>query len=79
MPSQNLTLRVDTRILIKARSLAARRGTSVTRLVTESIENMVKTADGYNLARRRARAFLMRGFPMGRTPRLSRDELHERR
>lgn len=79
MPSQNLTLRVEAGILRKARILAARRGTSVTRLVTESIEDMVKAADGYNLARRRARAFLLRGFPMGRTPRLSRDELHERR
>jgi len=77
--SQNLTLRLQAPLLKKAKALAARRGTSLNRLLVETIEDLARSADSYSVARRRARALLERGFAMGSRRKLSREELHERR
>ncbi|MBI4701143.1 MAG: CopG family transcriptional regulator [Deltaproteobacteria bacterium] len=79
MASQNLTLRLQAPVLKKAKALAARRGTSLNRLLADTIEELARGADRYVLAKRRARALLERGFAMGPLPKLSRDEIHERR
>jgi|WetSurMetagenome_2_1015567.scaffolds.fasta_scaffold808388_2 hypothetical protein len=79
MATQNLTLRLQAQVLKKAKALAARRGTSLTRLVADTIDELAREADSYRSARRRARAMLEEGFAMGPLPKVSRDELHERR
>lgn len=74
----NVTLSVDTDLLRDAKVLAARRGTSVSRLMADQLEELVRRDREYDRARQRAVARLARGFDLGWTPPASRDELHER-
>jgi hypothetical protein len=79
MPTKtNLTLSVDSTLLRDAKVLAARRGTSVSRLMADQLEELVRRDLGYERARQRALARLEHGFDLGWTPPTSRDELHER-
>jgi len=74
----NLTLSVDDDLLRDAKVLAARRGTSVSRLMADQLEELVRRDRDYEGARRRATARLEHGFDLGWSPPVSRDELHER-
>lgn len=78
MGKQNITVSLDRQVLRKAKILAARRETSISRLVAEEIESLVGEDEAYELAQRQALALLDKGFHMGGTIRASRDELHER-
>jgi hypothetical protein len=78
MGKQNITVSLDRRVLRKAKILAARRETSISRLIAEEIESLVGEDEAYELAQRQALAVLDKGFHMGGTIRASRDELHER-
>lgn len=78
MGKQNITVSLDRQVLRKAKILAARRDTSISRLIAEEIESMVGEDEAYELAQRQALALLDKGFHMGGTIRASRDELHER-
>ena len=75
---QNITVRLDRRTLRKAKVLAARRNTSISRLLADQIETIVGEDDAYEQAQRRALALLDRGFHMGGRIESSRDEWHER-
>ena len=75
---QNITVRLDRRTLRKAKVLAARRNTSISRLLADQIETIVGENDAYEQAQRRALALLDRGFHMGGRIESSRDEWHER-
>lgn len=74
----NVTLRVDAELLRDAKVLAARRGTSVSRLMADQLEELVRRDREYDVARRRAVARLEEGFDLGWERAASRDELHER-
>jgi hypothetical protein len=74
----NVTLRLDSDLLQEARVLAARQGTSVSRLMAEHLEELVRKDRDYERAERRALARLDKGYDLGWTPPASRDELHER-
>lgn len=74
----NITLRVESDLLRDAKVLAARQGTSVSRLVAVQLEEIVRRDRDYDRARERAIARLATGFDLGWTPPASRDELHER-
>lgn len=74
---QNITLSIDKELLTKLKVIAARRSTSVSRLLTEELVQIVRYADHYELSRRRALRALESGFHLGGQP-ASRDELHER-
>lgn len=74
----NITLRLDADLLREAKVLAARKGSSVSRLMTEQLEELVRKDREYERAQRRALARLERGFDLRWTPPASRDELHER-
>lgn len=76
--SQNITLRLDRRTLRRAKVLAARRNTSISRLLTQQIEALVGEDDAYEQAQRRALALLERGFHLGGPIEATRDEWHER-
>ena len=76
---QNLTVRLDKETLRKARILAAERGSSISQLVSQTIDEMVGQAESYDSARRRALELLERGFHMGRLKRVSREDLHARK
>lgn len=77
MARQNLTVQLDRDTVQKAKVLAAKRGTSVSRLVAAQIKESVQAEDAYEAARRSALEFIERGFHLG-GKRLNRDKLHER-
>ena len=74
---QNLTIQLDQSLIRKARILAAKRDTSVSRLVASELERLVGDEEAYPAARRSALRFLSKGLHLGGR-RVSRDALHER-
>ncbi len=74
----NVTLKLDADLLYEARILAAEGGSSLSALLTERLEAMVRERKAFERARRRALARLRTGLDLQWTPPFSRDELHER-
>lgn len=74
----NVTLKLDSGLLREARILAAEQGRSISALLTERVEAMVRERKAFDKARRRALARLRAGLDLSWTPPQSRDELHER-
>jgi predicted transcriptional regulator len=58
-------IRLDRETLRRARILAARDGTSMSRLLVRAIEEMVREDGAYESAKRAALAELDRGYPLG--------------
>jgi len=75
---QNITLSLEKQTLRKARILAAKQGTSISRLLAGQIEALVCEEEAYEQAEREALALLDQGFHLGGVIRVSREELHER-
>jgi len=74
----NVTLTINTDLLRDARVLAAEQGTSVSGLLRDRLEELVRRHKAYDAARRRALSRLRTGYDLQWTPPRSRDELHER-
>ena len=75
--TQNLTIRLPVAVLRKARIVAAKRGTSISALVTEKIEEIAGDDEAYEAAKRHAVRLLDRGFHFGGKT-AAREALHER-
>ncbi len=78
MKATNITVKVDSELAREAKVLAARRGTSLSRLVAEQLEALVGEDQAYGAAKRRALRRLKHGYDLGWEPPASRSELHER-
>jgi hypothetical protein len=74
----NVTLKLDADLLREARVVAAEEGRSISALLTDRLEAMVRDRKAFDKARRRALARLREGLDLQWTPPNSRDELHER-
>ncbi len=74
----NVTLKLDADLLREARVLAAEDGSSVSALLAEKLESLVRDRKSFDRARRRALTRLREGIDLRWTPPRSRDELHER-
>ena len=74
----NVTLKLDAELLREARVIAAEEGRSVSALLTDRLESLVRDRKAFDRARRRALARLREGLDLRWTPLRSRDELHER-
>jgi hypothetical protein len=74
----NVTLKLDADLLREVRIMAANEGTSISALLAERLEKIVRERKAYDTARRRALSRLKEGFDLRWTPAHSRDELHER-
>jgi hypothetical protein len=74
----NVTLKLDAELLKQARVLAAEQGSSISRMLADKLEELVRERAGYDRARKRALARLRVGMDLGWTRPASRDELHER-
>ncbi len=74
----NVTLKLDAGLLREARVVAAEEGRSISALLTDRLEAIVRERKAYDKARRRALARLRDGLDLGWTPPRSRGELHER-
>ncbi len=78
MAKQNITLSLDQDVIRKARLLSARKSTSVSKLLSEELERLVRDHDRYEQAKRSARAALKKGYHLGGRIKAKRDELHDR-
>lgn len=74
----NITLKLDSDLLREAKVLAAQRDSSVSRLVAEQLESLVRREKSFEAAKRRALTRLGRGFNLQWTPPPDRAALHER-
>ena len=79
MPKQNITLRLDRDLIRRARQLSARKSTSVSKLLGQELERLVREHEPCERAKRSALAALKKGFHMGGTITVTRDELHDRK
>jgi Family of unknown function (DUF6364) len=76
---QNLTVQLEADTIKKARIVAARRSTSISRLVASEIDRLVREDEAYERARDEALGELERGYDLGSEGRLARrDELYDR-
>jgi post-segregation antitoxin (ccd killing protein) len=78
MPKQNITLSLDKNLIRQARQLSARKSTSVSKLLSEELERLVRDHAQYEQAKRRALATMKKGFHMGGRVTATRDEFHDR-
>jgi len=74
----NITVKVDTALARDVKVLAARRGTSLSRLVAEQLETLVHDDQVYAAARRSALRRLKRGYDLGWDRPDDRSDLHDR-
>lgn len=74
----NVTLKLDADLLREVRVLAAEEGRSISALLSDRLEAIVRESKAFDRARRRAVARLRDGFDLQWSPPRSRDELHER-
>jgi hypothetical protein len=75
---QNITLSIEKELLKKAKLMATKKETSVTKLLTDQLNKMVSEEDEYESAKKRALANLRKGFHLGGHIPCRREELHER-
>lgn len=77
---RNITLSLPEEDLRQAKVMAARRGTSISKLLAGMLEELIDRESGYALAKERSRALLAEGRNLGTEGGIhwSRDELHER-
>jgi tryptophan 2,3-dioxygenase len=80
METQNITLSMPKDVLLKVKLLAVKRQTSVSGLLTQTLERLIEQEDAYARARQRHLQWLERGFDLGTKGQIltRRDELHER-
>ena len=80
METQNITLAIPKEVLLKVKLLAVKRQTSVSGLLTQTLEKLVQHEDAYAHARQRHLQWLEQGADLGTNGiiTIQRDELHER-
>lgn len=80
METQNITLAIPKKTLQKIKVIAAKRNSSISRLVTDALEKLANEETNYAEARDRQLKLVREGFNLGygneQLP--DRDELHER-
>ena len=80
MNTQNITLTLPKEVLRKVKVIAAQRRTSVSKLVTQLLEELATKETRYRRARARHLALLSQGTNLGTGGQIrwTRDESHER-
>ena len=76
---QNITLSIEKDLIRKAKTLAAKKDISISKLLSEELARLITGEDLYESARKRAIARLKKGFHLGGKTLPSREELYERR
>jgi len=74
----NITLKLDADLLREARVVAAEAGRSISALLSDRLETIVRERKSFDKARRRALTRLQEGLDLQWTPPGSRDQIHER-
>lgn len=75
---RNITVQLDDATVRKARVAAAKRGSSISRLLAEQIDVLARQDDDYDRAMNDALAELELGYDLGGSPYPAREELYDR-
>jgi predicted transcriptional regulator len=75
---QNITLSLDKKVLQKGKILAARKETSISKMLAEALGRTVEKEDSYEAAKRNALNTLKRGFHLGGRMSWRREDLYDR-
>lgn len=75
---QNITLSLDKEVLQKGKILAARKETSISKMLAEALGRTVEKEDSYEAAKRNALNTLKRGFHLGARMSWQREDLYDR-
>jgi hypothetical protein len=71
-------LSLDKELIKKVKFIAFKRGTSLNRLLSDFLQQIINQEEFYELSKRKAFSLLDKGFHLGGKITSSRDELHER-
>ena len=75
---QNITLSIEKDILKKGKLLAAQRETSISKLLSDMLKEIVNQEDQYEAAKRNALHTLNQGFHLGGEISWTREDLYDR-
>ena len=78
MKATNITIKVEAGLAHEAKVFAARQGVSLSRLVADQLERLVREEQAFAAARQRALRQLKKGLDLSWEKPGSRDELHDR-
>ncbi len=78
--TQNITLAIPKDVLRKAKILAIQKNTSLSALLSKTLEDLVAHQEAYEQARQRNLAILKNGYNLGTAGKIGwkRENLHER-
>ena len=75
---QNITLSIDKEIIKKGKVLAAQKDTSISKMLSDQLKEIVEREDQYEAAKRDALQALKEGFHLGGRISWKREDLYER-
>lgn len=75
---QNITLSLEKNLIKKGKIIASKKDTSLSRLLSDFLEQIINEEERYELSRKKAIQILNKGYHFGGEISCSRDELHER-
>ncbi len=75
---QNITLSVDKELIKKGKVIAAQSDTSVSKMLSEQLRQLVEDNEQYETARRSALQTLKKGYRLGGKITWKREDLYER-
>ncbi len=76
---QNITLSLDKELIARAKILAARRRTSISKMLAEDLKMQIEQSERYETAKKKALFNLKKGLHLGGQPISAREELHDRK
>jgi hypothetical protein len=75
---QNITLRLDKDLIKRGKVIASKKDTSLNRLLSDFLKQIVDEEDHYEQCKRKALNILDKGYYLGGKITYTREELHER-
>lgn len=75
---QNITLSLDKELLKKGKFIASKKETSLSRLLSVFLKQVIEDEESYEQSKRIALSQLNKGFHLGGKITCSKEELHER-
>ncbi|MDO9263738.1 MAG: hypothetical protein Q7U02_07215 [Desulfosalsimonadaceae bacterium] len=76
---RNITLSIDKELLVRAKIVAAKRQTSVNKMLADNLKALVDQSERYSAARKKALCDLEKGFHLGGQELPDREALHDRK
>ena len=75
---QNITLSLEKDLIKKGKIIASKKETSLSRLLSDFLKEVINEEERYELSKRKAISILNKGYHLGGKILCSREKLHER-